>query len=461
MLATAYHASLDTNVFYTLYPALFAGSAPLVAPLQIRWIAMMAESRMEIMCVYHPTCKGKYLKGTLRRPQSENTPYNRNVAVVYAARKLIYDQSPWAKTSIDNIFYNVLGFVDNESRNLTTPIGIGNHIADTIIAARHEDGCNQLGTRYDMEESHRLKYPVVNFTDYTGYAPVNEWNRIVDPDRWQPLLGVDSKFRPVSQVNFLMQIQHLKTWANDISNTYVPPLTNTWDKHRGKYIAKVNHIIEVQKNLTEKQKLLAEFYDNKLKSLNTIGEFVVAKFMGGSLDNHTLLNFILHGAMHESMAACWKWKSVYDGVRPFTAVHFVKGDKMIKGLGVPGKGIVNIRGREWRSYLNTDSFSSYPSGTSSICGTFTNAIRLLMGTNIIDFSYTFPAGSSVFEPNVTPAQDLTVTYHTLDEIAYDCKESRVWAGVHFPDDSNFGVELGKPIGTRFHAKTMRALQGQD
>ncbi|MDP0971528.1 hypothetical protein Q6294_31790, partial [Klebsiella pneumoniae] len=84
----------------------------------------------------HPTCKGKFLKGTLRRPLNEFTPYNKNVAIAYASRKLIIDQSPWAKATIDAIFVNLGLNTTNESMNISTPIGIGNTIANTITRSR-------------------------------------------------------------------------------------------------------------------------------------------------------------------------------------------------------------------------------------------------------------------------------------------------------------------------------------
>jgi hypothetical protein len=48
---------------------------------------------------------------------------------------------------------------------------VGTTAAQALIDYRHADGSNQLN----------------GYADYTGYQPVNTWDKIVDADRWQPL----------------------------------------------------------------------------------------------------------------------------------------------------------------------------------------------------------------------------------------------------------------------------------
>lgn len=450
----ANHPALESNVFYTLFPALFQGSAPLGVTLQVRWIAIQSETRMEVWCVYHPICKGKYLKGSVRRPNNEHTAYNKNVAIAYASRKLIIDQSPWVTTTINNIFSSLGLNPYNESMDLSTPVGVGNYVARVIISARHKDGMNQLG---DMGGH---KYHRVNFSDYTGYTPVNDHNNIRDPDAWQPLVNVDAKLRPVSQIYLTPQLAHLKTWVVDVDAASIPDQVDTFANHRGKYLQKVDYVIEVQKSLTDYQKIVAEFFDNKIKSFNTIGEFLVHKFGNGTLDFHTVFNFVVNSVIHEATASVWRLKTLYNAVRPVTAVRYVKAGKTIKGWGGPGKGIVSMDGKDWNSYLSTDMFPDYPSGTSCLCAAWTEAAKKLIGTNVIDFTLAIPAGSSVIEPGVVPAQSFNLTYHTLDDVAYDCMMSRVWAGVHFLQAVESSRDLCKPYGIQFYEKTMKAISGR-
>ena len=64
-----------------------------------------------------------------------------------------------------------LGYTPNNSTDRTKPDGIGNVAAQAVLDYRHNDNSNQLN----------------GYADTTGYQPVNTWNQINDPWRWQPL----------------------------------------------------------------------------------------------------------------------------------------------------------------------------------------------------------------------------------------------------------------------------------
>ena len=57
-----------------------------------------------------------------------------------------------------------------------------------------------------------------------------------------------------------------------------------------------------------------------------------------------------------------------------------------------------------------------------------------------------PVGSSVVEPGVTPATDLTWTARTLTEMEDMCGASRLWGGMHFPGAVPAGKELCSGLG---------------
>src|SRR5262249_40590040 len=65
-----------------------------------------------------------------------------------------------------------------ESRDPSTPSGIGLIAADNTLQDRYHDGANQLGDLHPGA-----------YSDYTAYATVNTPEVIRDPDRWQPLIG--------------------------------------------------------------------------------------------------------------------------------------------------------------------------------------------------------------------------------------------------------------------------------
>jgi hypothetical protein len=58
-----------------------------------------------------------------------------------------------------------------------------------------------------------------------------------------------------------------------------------------------------------------------------------------------------------------------------------------------------------------------------------------------------PAGSSVIEPGVTPATDITLgPWATFTEFEQTCGLSRVWGGVHFLSSLSAAQEMCRPIG---------------
>jgi hypothetical protein len=49
-----------------------------------------------------------------------------------------------------------------------------------VLDFRHRDGANQLGDEPGGT-------PAVRYSGWTGYTPVNTWDQVNDPYRWQPL----------------------------------------------------------------------------------------------------------------------------------------------------------------------------------------------------------------------------------------------------------------------------------
>ena len=128
---------------------------------------------------YDPVAVGTRLGGTLRRPAAERLAEYKSKAISYAAYRAATDLFP-AKTGDFAAFMTILGCDPNDaSTDTTTPQGIGNVTAQAVLDARHRDGANQLG---DEPGSSGRPY-----SDRTGYTPVNSWDTVTDPYRWQRL----------------------------------------------------------------------------------------------------------------------------------------------------------------------------------------------------------------------------------------------------------------------------------
>jgi hypothetical protein len=68
-------------------------------------------------------------------------------------------------------------------------------------------------------------------------------------------------------------------------------------------------------------------------------------------------------------------------------------------------------------------------------------------------------GSSVIEPGVTPASDMTLQWSSLTDWASDCGRSRVWGGVNFPSSVAAASQYATPIGDLAYDFLLRKLNG--
>ncbi|CAH0364230.1 unnamed protein product [Pelagomonas calceolata] len=78
---------------------------------------------------------------------------------------------------------------------------------------------------------------------------------------------------------------------------------------------------------------------------------------------------------------------------------------------------------------------------------YATAFLAATGVTLPPLQYVAPAGSSKVEPGTTPAQDVTLTYATVDALAAACGASRLDGGMHFTGAVAAGEALCAGIGT--------------
>jgi hypothetical protein len=111
----------------------------------------------------------------LRQAATERTLDNKARAVSFAAYAALVDLFP-ARQAIYAQQMADLGYaIDGSDSSAAAMVGAA--AAQAVLDFRHHDGANQLGDRNGGAP----------YSDYTGYTPVNTWDEIKDPDRWQPL----------------------------------------------------------------------------------------------------------------------------------------------------------------------------------------------------------------------------------------------------------------------------------
>ena len=212
-----------------------------------------------------------------------------------------------------------------------------------------------------------------------------------------------------------------------------------------KYKQQADEVLNASATLDDERKLKAELFENKIASLG-FSAVLAAQSQGLSLLEFIQYDFLTNLAAFDTGIVVWQEKRRWDAVRPFTAIQLIYGDDDVTAWGGPGQGTVSdIPGAEWRSYLPTGDHPEYPSGTASFCGAHAEASRLFLGNDTLGFPVEVPAGTSIIEPGVTPASDMSFVFDTWTNFELECGESRVWAGVHFPDAVPAGRDVGHEI----------------
>ena len=435
--------------------ALLRTTTPNDAPFILRNVVVINNAWFDAIAPYHPTAVG--VSSRLgRRPASDSaTNRQKNIALIYASYQIMNSLMPQFAADWRAMVASVGLDPDNASEDLTTAIGIGNAAGRLVAAARERDGMNQLG-----DEGGR-KYNRRSYEDYTGYKPVNTAFELSDPSRWQPLV--------TSAGTGTFSIQHfaMPQWALARPYSYANP-----DRFRvprpdasdfndfAAYKDQADEVIAVQASLTDYQKMVAELFDNKLTGLGNATFFSFVS-RGLSLDEFVHYDFLTHIAAFDGGIATWQEKVRYDAVRPVSAIRHLYKNRKISGWAGPGRGIVDdLPASEWRSYLSTGNHPEYPSGSSCFCGAYAQASRRYFGTDTFGWSVPVPAGSSVIEPGVTPAADITLgPWPTFTDFENDCSRSRVYGGVHFTAATREAQEMCRPIGDLAFTFIRRHIEG--
>ena len=375
--------------------------------------AVVIAGVFDALAPYHPTAVGVYTR-IERRPQEEWTLRNMNIATLYAFYHAVRGLLPqreavWRSTLTD------YGLDPEDGMDLTTPAGIGTAAGKGAIAARLHDGMNQAA----------------GYANNTGYAPVNTAYDLVDASRWQPAIRRQGMGLHTVQQFVTPQMANTEPFADFNPRDYripAPVASNpeNWDAYK----AQVDHVLEVSANLTDEDKMMAEFFDNKIVSFGwSLVQAVV---------NHRLspiefvqVDWLTQAAAFDAMIFTWQEKTRYDAVRPFSAVAHVYGDELVTAWGGPGRGTTEIPANQWQSYINVADHPEYPSASMCACQAQGQAARRYFGTDELGLSVTYAAGSSRIEPGITPAEDLTLHFATWTEFEEECGRSRVLGGTHF------------------------------
>lgn len=436
--------------------------APMDVTILIRVTHLVQNAWFDALAPYHPTAVGVYSR-LGRRPSSEaRTNRNKNIAALHATYHVIKgvmaEQEPLFRKLLTSVGLNP----DDESDDRTSPVGIGNLAGKAVVKARRRDGMNQLGDE-------GRKYNPRPYADYTGYKPVNTAFRLTNPSRWQPQLTTHRRRLGTGEGDKgIFTVQHFVTPQVRVTKPYsfrdpsefsLAPPRHSDHTRTTEYKRSVDEILKASAALTDEQKVMAEVFDNKLLG---VGYSVLAAAESHDLDLDGWVHLFMTTSvsMFDGLIAVWHQKAKYDAVRPFSAVQHVYGKQKVTAWGGPGKGTVDdIPADEWASYLNVGDHPEFPSGSTTLCSAEAQATRRFLDSDVLDWTYTAPAGSSVVEPGTTPAKEIKIRWRTWTDFVQDCAVSRVWGGVHFMRTTQMSVDFGVQLGDLAYEYVQRYIKG--
>ena len=248
------------------------------------------------------------------------------------------------------------------------------------------------------------------------------------------------------------------------------------------FITESEAIIDFSANLTDEQKMIAEYWEDPSGTSFPpghwleIGQFVSERD-GHTLDDDIKLFFALGNSVMDAGIATWDAKYFYDYARPIRAIRELgrlcligeedvpgSGECYIDAWGGPEQGTQRILATEFITYQTPGSdvsppFPEYTSGHSGFSSAAAEILQLFTGSDIYGDSITFPVGSSRFEPGFTPMSPVTLSWATFSEAADEAGVSRCYGGIHYICGDIEGRKLGRQVGTEVWQRSQFFING--
>lgn len=454
-----------------------------------RSYALMHTAMYDAWSAYANTPISTTFADSKQRPAAENTDANKTTAMSHAAYQIGIALYPTQKA----IFTKTLTELNLKADDNSQAAILGREFAAELLKLHTKDVANIA----------------------VGYVPHNPPGITKFIDKWTPdvILTNDGKhkghrnqafltpqwgqlnmfngqpvanFRPVKPQPFLNEAFKLAVVDVDnktikingktqvISSDLVGTVINQ------KFIDQATHIIDISANLTEKQKLIAEFWEDANGTSfppgtwMSIGQYVSNRD-GNSLDQDAQMFFMLGNAVCDAGIAVWDSKVYYGYTRPFAAIRTLgklglignknaDGDYEILAYDGTAKKSGRILATQFITYQTPHSdfsppFAEYVSGHSGFSAAAATVLQKFTGSDTFGASYTFPTGSSRFEMGITPKHPLTLSWDTFSQAATEAGISRLYGGIHFTEGNVNGSKLGNQVGQAVYAKAQTYITG--
>jgi len=407
-----------------------------------RQMCMSVTAMYDAWVCYDSKALGTRLGGTLRRPAAERTLENKKKAIAYAMYRVMLDVYPNDTAYLSEQMRKCGYDPEDKSDDPAQPQGIGNRVAAAILEFRRHDGSNQLGDEIGSDGN--------PYSDYTYYKPFNPEDKILHPDRWQPIPFDDGKGGKRKPGFLTPHWYRVKSFGLTSPSQFRPgpPLSDNSEQ----LIKETRECIDCNANLTAEQKAIVEFMRDGPRSTGQSGHWLkfaqeVSKRDKNDIDQDVKLYFCVAIVAMDAFISCWETKRFYDTSRPYWYARFFFKDKDIKGWGGPGKGTIAMKGENWLPYspatFITPPFPGYTSGHATVSGACAKILELFTGNDRFGITVTRNAGEFTEPANVTA---VTLQLPTFTATAEMAALSRMLGGYHIRTDNEVGLKTGQKIG---------------
>jgi hypothetical protein len=409
-----------------------------------RQMMIWAVAMYDAWAAYDATAVGTRLGGALRRPLAERTLANKNTAIAFASfralRGVFPDHEPFLRAEMERLGFDP----DAPANDPTTPEGIGTAAAAAVLAHRARDGSNHDGSEPGCDGT--------PYSDYTGYRPVNPPDRIVDPDRWQPIAFTrpdGTKFTPGFLTPHWFKMKPFALESAAQFRAEPPPTTKTND---AELRAQTEAVLRLNQELSPEQKAVVEFMRDGPRSTGQSGHWLrfaqdVSRRDGNDLDRDVKLYFAVACVAFDAFLACWETKRHYDTSRPWTLVrHYFKGQR-VRGWAGPKGGVCEMDCEQWHPYspavFVTPPFPGYTSGHATVSGACAKVLELFTGSDVYGAKEVRRCCLLTEDDHGAEA---TLDLPTFSATAEMAARSRAMGGYHIAVDNDVGLRIGRELG---------------
>lgn len=443
-------------------------------PILSRQMAICISAMYDAWAAYDEKALGVYTGGSLRRPASERTLEHKRKAMAYAMYRTVIDQYPHDTDHTTEVMKRWGYDVGDRSTDVATPQGLGNKVASIVLEARHHDGANQLGDEIGSDGT--------PYSDYTYYAPVNPVDKVIDPDRWQPLPFEDGKgglFYPGFLCPHWYRVKSFGLASPSQFRPPPPPKVGSPELQR-----EIEECIEVNAKLTAAEKAQVEFMRDGPRSTGQSGHWMRFAMSVSRRDKHDIdrdakLFMAVSNTAMDAFIVSWESKRYYDSSRPYTLIRWLYREREIEGWLGPGQGVGTIKGEDWIPYspatFITPPFPGYTSGHATVSGACARMLELFTGSpNYGDVEMRVAGALTEEQFSCAEMQarhgalpealscDVTLELPTFWGVAEMAAKSRLLGGYHIRADNEVGLQTGKqtadylwPIIQSYHDGTAR------